>query len=324
MIAVTGALGFIGNRLLMDLLTRYAPEELVAVDHPVVAAKCSNAKAISSVPFFTHSDFVEKLYSASVRPDVIVHLGACSSTTEGDWTYLLENNVQYSQKLWQWCSLNGARFIYASSAATYGDGSEGFDDRASLHKFRPLNLYGKSKHDFDLWVDAQQGSGAPQPTQCVGLKFFNVFGPGEAHKGRMASMIYHAFKQMETAGAIKLFKSHRSGYDDGEQLRDFIYVDQVVETIHQFLVKPVLSGLYNVGTGKARSFRELGEAVFAAARRPVRINYIPMPEDIREKYQYFTEAVMAKSQNAGIVVASIPLEDGVRDYVEHLTAKSLV
>jgi ADP-L-glycero-D-manno-heptose 6-epimerase len=253
-----------------------------------------------------------------LQPELIFHLGACSSTTETDWNYLADNNLAYSQKLWNWAAAHRARLLYASSAATYGDGENGFDDSLDLTRLCPLNLYGKSKHDFDLWVEEQVLLRVPQPVQSVGFKFFNVFGPGEGHKGRMASMVWHGYHQILKEGTVRLFESHRPDYAHGGQLRDFIYVKDVVRVMLSFAERREVSGLFNLGTGQARSFRDLIEATFAASGRPASIEYIPMPEDLRGRYQYFTQATMTKTARAGIVFQPTPLEDAVADYVAWL------
>ena len=317
-IVVTGAAGFIGGQLLRALRGLHAASELLAVDHPLKPAMGPAAEAFGGVRFLTHSQFLEALQAGILRPELVFHMGACSSTTETDWNYLADNNLGYSQKLWRWAAAHGARLLYASSAATYGDGENGFDDTVDLSRLRPLNLYGKSKHDFDLWVEEQERLGVPRPAQCVGFKFFNVFGPGEGHKGRMASMVWHGYHQILKEGSVRLFESHRPEYPHGGQLRDFIYVKDVVRVMLSFAERREVSGLFNLGTGQARSFRDLIEAAFAALGRPASIEYIPMPEDLRGRYQYFTQATMAKTARAGIVYTPTSLEAAVADYVNHL------
>lgn len=317
-IVVTGAAGFIGSRLLADLSSRHPAADLLAVDHPVLEAKQANLGSAPGVMFLGHSDFIEALEAGRLDPRLILHMGACSSTTEQDWGFLAENNLRYSQRLWSWCAARGRRLIYASSAATYGDGSDGFDDELPISRLSPLNLYGRSKHEFDLWVEAQVADGRPRPAQSVGLKFFNVFGSGEAHKGRMASMVFHGFEQIRSTGRVRLFRSHRPDYADGGQLRDFIYVDDIVDVVVALVADPAVSGLFNLGTGKARSFRDLTEAVFAAMGLPPQIEYVPMPEDLQGRYQYFTQATMRKLADAGIRYRPTPLEDAVARYVARL------
>lgn len=317
-VVITGAAGFIGSRLLEALSRLFAAADLLAVDHPLVATKEGNLAVAPGVRFSDHLELLSQLEGGHLAPEVIFHLGACSSTTEQNWSYLAENNLVYSQRLWRWCAAAGRRLIYASSAATYGDGASGFDDAADIGALRPLNLYGQSKQDFDLWVAAQAAGASQQPAQCVGLKFFNVFGPGEAHKGRMASMVFHGWRQIRQTGRLQLFKSHRPDFSDGGQLRDFIYVRDVVRVMTDLLAQPRISGLFNLGTGRARSFRELAEATFAALGQPPAIDYIPMPADLQGRYQYFTEATMTKLRAAGVDYRPTPLEVAVEDYVQWL------
>lgn len=313
-IVVTGAAGFIGSQLLKALAGQWCGSQLLAVDHPLTDAKASNLSGLTGVGFLDHHSFLAALEAGILAPELIFHLGACSSTTEADWTYLADNNLAYSTKLWTWAAANHARFLYASSAATYGDGENGFDDRTDIRLLKPLNLYGKSKHDFDLWV-ADRLAGTPRPRQCAGFKFFNVFGPGESHKGRMASMVFHGFNQIRENGFVKLFKSHREGYEDGGQLRDFIYVKDVIRTMLAFAGQPEVSGLFNLGTGQARSFKELIEAIFLALGKAPDIRYVPMPEDLRGKYQYYTRATMEKTAAAGVRFTPASLNESVADYV---------
>jgi ADP-L-glycero-D-manno-heptose 6-epimerase len=321
-VAITGAAGFIGSRVLEDWARRHPVEALLAVDHPLVATKRGNLGVAPEVPFLDHTAFVDRLEHGEIEPDLIIHLGACSSTTETSWDYLADNNLRYSQRLWNWCAAKGRRLIYASSAATYGDGSLGFDDEQPIARLQPLNLYGKSKHDFDLWVEDQMERGARLPKQSVGLKFFNVFGPGEAHKGRMASMVFHGWHQIREQGYVRLFQSHRPDYPDGGQLRDFIYVHDVVRVIEALAERPQVSALFNLGTGKAESFRTLIEALFVALGREPKIDYIPMPADLQGKYQYFTEATMTKLVRAGVPYVATPLPTAVADYVRWLEAEA--
>ena len=320
-VVVTGAAGFIGSRLLADLALRYPAAALLAVDHPVTEAKRGNLEAVPGVAFLGHLDFVASLESGALAPELILHMGACSSTTETDWGFLAENNLRYSQRIWSWCANRGSRLIYASSAATYGDGSGGFDDELPIGRLHPLNLYGRSKHEFDLWVEAQVAEGRPGPAQSVGLKFFNVFGYGEAHKGRMASMVLHGFEQIQSSGTVKLFRSHRTGYPDGGQLRDFISVGDVVKVTREIESRPSVSGLYNLGTGTARTFRDLIEAVFSAMGIAPRIEYVPMPDDLQGRYQYFTEARMRKLGLAGIPYEPTPMLEAVAGYIDGLRSR---
>jgi ADP-L-glycero-D-manno-heptose 6-epimerase len=315
---VTGAAGFIGSRVLKALAELHPAGHLLAVDHPLTAEKQSNLAVASAVPYLDHEEFIRALESDKLRPKIIFHMGACSSTTESNWTYLLNNNLIYSQRLWSWCASHGGRLIYASSAATYGDGAQGFDDEMDIRLLQPLNLYGKSKQDFDLWVEQQSLAAPTRPVQCVGLKFFNVYGPGESHKGRMASMVFHGWNQIRQRGFVQLFKSYKEGYGDGGQLRDFIYVKEVVDVMLSFSAQPGVSGLFNLGTGHARSFNELIEALFSAIGQEPRIEYIPMPGDLIGKYQYYTEATMSKLARSGIQYTPAPLREAVADYAHWL------
>jgi ADP-L-glycero-D-manno-heptose 6-epimerase len=322
LIAVTGAAGFIGSQVALALQEKHGADSLLLIDHPLTPDKNANMVPLKSALFLDHETFIRRLESAEIAPAVIIHLGACSDTTEQNWSYLLQNNLQYSQRIWTWCAKQSAQLVYASSAATYGDGNLGFDDEVDITQFKPLNLYGQSKQDFDCWVEKQVNLGAKKPPQCVGLKFFNVFGPGEAHKGRMASMVFHGYNQIQSKGRVRLFKSSRPDYADGGQLRDFIYVNDVVAVIDRLIGQPAVSGLFNLGTGRARTFRDLIEAVFAALERPPNIEYIPMPLDLEGKYQYFTEAKMDKLAKAIGPYRFQSLEESVRDYVtSHLAAQ---
>ena len=318
MIVVTGAAGFIGSQLAGELLLR-GVNDLLLVDHPIRLKKAHHEN--SDAPFMTHIEFVAEFESGKMKPEIIFHMGACSDTTEPRWDYLRQNNLDYTKRLWSCGARDGSRLIYASSASTYGDGAKGFDDESDLSQLKPLNLYGRSKHEFDLWALEQIRTRQPAPPQWVGFKFFNVFGPGEAHKGRMASMVYHGFNQIEAEGKMRLFKSHRYDYTDGGQLRDFIYVKDVVDVMLKVAANRSVNGIFNLGTAQARSFADLGRSIFTALGRKPRIDYIPIPDDLQGKYQYFTEAKMHKLAKAGIQHQFQNLEDSVRDYVQnHLRA----
>jgi ADP-L-glycero-D-manno-heptose 6-epimerase len=243
--------------------------------------------------------------------DAIIHLGACSATTERDAGFLLRNNYQYTQTLCEWSVRHGARFIYASSAATYGDGSKGYDDDpAKLEQLEPLNMYGYSKHMFDLWA---QRHGLLD--RIVGMKYFNVYGPNEDHKGDMRSVVEKSYGQIKSVGMVKLFKSYKPEYADGEQLRDFIFVKDAVAMTLYFLENRGVSGIFNCGTGQARSWKALATAVFTAMNIPPRIEFIEMPETLKGKYQYFTQAEMKRMRAAGYSAPFTSLEEGVRQYV---------
>ncbi len=241
----------------------------------------------------------------------IVHMGACSSTTERDADYLWENNYLYSRRLAEWALKRNIRFIYASSAATYGDGTQGFsDDHRKISKLKPINMYGYSKQVFDLWVLKNK-----LENKIAGIKFFNVFGPNEYHKGDMTSVIFKAFHQIKETGKVRLFKSYKKEYPDGGQMRDFVYVKDCVDVMWWLFNNPKVNGIFNLGTGKARTWNDLIKAVFAAMGRKTNIQYIEMPESLRNQYQYFTEAEMNKLKAAGCPVKFSSLEDSVRDYV---------
>ncbi len=316
-IIVTGAAGFIGS-CLVGALNRAGYENLILVD------------AFSSLE--KKNNLGGKKYSAQVERDIffdwyakqdkdaafIFHLGARTDTTEFDYSVHQRLNVDYSKKMWELCLDKKIPLIYASSAATYGDGSLGYnDDHAVVSSLQPLNPYGVSKNEFDKWVLQQTA----QPHFWAGLKFFNVYGPNEYHKGRMASVIFHSFNQVLQNGRVKLFKSHRPDFRDGEQLRDFVYVKDVIKVCLWQMNNQPQSGLYNLGTGKARSFVDLVTATFRAMDKEPVIDYIDIPEDIRDKYQYFTEAKMDKLQQAGYQENFYSLEDGVDDYVKNYLLK---
>ncbi len=317
-IVVTGASGFIGRNIVAELNAR-GYDHLLLVDTLGTDDKWRNLQGLRFEDLLTPADFLSRLESGNFSQlDAILHLGACSSTTERDADYLLQNNYAYSRRLCEWSLSNSARFVYASSAATYGDGSNGYsDDVATLSALRPLNMYGYSKHLLDLWI---QKHGIFD--QVVGLKYFNVFGPFEEHKGDMRSMVNKAYGQIKHSGKVQLFKSHRPDYADGEQMRDFVYVKDAVAVTLYFLENRTVSGLFNCGTGQARSWKDLMSATFAAMDVPAKIDFIEMPEAIRGKYQYFTQADMSKLRGAGYTTPFISLEDAVRDYVSTYLAKT--
>lgn len=258
------------------------------------------------------NELVDWLNRYRMRIDFVFHLGARTDTAEFDYSVLEKLNVEYSKQIWNYCSEKNIPLVYASSAATYGSGELGYkDDHELPGKLNPLNPYGKSKNEFDKWVLKQK----EKPPFWAGLKFFNVYGPNEYHKGRMASVIFHAFNQILSTGKVKLFKSHRKEYRDGEQLRDFVYVKDVVDICYWLMSKRPLSGLYNAGTGKARTFNDLVTAIFRSLDKEPVIEYIDTPADIRDKYQYFTEADMSKLRKAGYKEEFYSLEEGVETYV---------
>lgn len=309
MIVITGAAGFIGSNLARRLSLLAVP--LLLVDHPLIPARAGNIEDLAQYPFMDHRAFAAALERDAIDVGAIFHLGACSDTTEADWAFLFENNVDYSQRLWRFCARRNIPFIYASSAATYGDGSGGFDDRTAPERLHPLNLYGKSKNDFDRWVLDEVDRGDPAPRSWAGLKFFNVFGPHETHKGRMASMVYHAYRQIVERGEVGLFRSSDPTLADGEQRRDFVFVEDNIDHLMWLWRNPQICGIFNSGTGKARSFTDLVAATFRVLDREPRIRFIPMPDDLRGRYQNFTRAEMGKLHDAGYPGRPTPLEDGV-------------
>jgi ADP-L-glycero-D-manno-heptose 6-epimerase len=320
MILVTGGAGFIGSNLVHALCER--GEEVAVVDRLGEGEKWRNLDGAVLAALLPPERLAEAL---ALRPRAVLHMGAVSDTTARDGDLVAESNLSLSLRLWEWCAQNGSQCIYASSAATYGDGSQGFVDEETpeaLARLRPLNLYGWSKHLFDRRVAQMLALGRPRPPQWAGLKFFNVYGPREAHKGRMASVVLHKFREIEEAGAARLFASDRAGVEDGGQMRDFVHVGDCVRVALWLLDHPGVSGLFNCGTGQARSFADLARATFAAMGREARIEYVPMPADLRGKYQYFTEASMAKLRQAGFAAPPTSLETGVADYVAWLRATS--
>ena len=313
MIIVTGGAGFIGSALIAALNKRQITDILV-VDELGTDRKWKNLRNLSFTDYVEKDDFLEMVIEDKLDSsiDAVFHLGACSDTTETNASYLIKNNYEYSKLLAQWATADNIRFIYASSAATYGDGSAGFsDDQEKIEILRPLNMYGYSKHLFDLWARR-----AGLLKKIVGLKYFNVFGPNEYHKADMRSFCIKAFEQITSTGKVRLFKSYKPEYADGEQLRDFIYVKDAVDMTLFFYDEPQLSGLFNIGTGKARTWNDLVKAVFAAMGKEPNIEYIEMPESIRNQYQYFTEADITKLQKAGYKKEITSLEDAIKDYVQ--------
>jgi ADP-L-glycero-D-manno-heptose 6-epimerase len=316
MIAVTGAAGFIGSNLAHALAADGHP--LLLVDHDITPAKAPNLAGLARFAFSRHDHFLADLAAGRVRPAAIFHLGACSATTETDWGYLLRNNVEYTQSLWRWCAGAGVPLLYASSAATYGDGSRGFDDRTPPGSLVPLNLYGKSKNDFDAWALAEVAAGRPQPPRWAGLKFFNVYGPREPHKGRMASVVYQTWRQVRATGGMKLFRSTDPRYVDGGQLRDFVFVGDCVNHLMWLWEHSAPCGLYNSGTGAPRTFFDLACAVFDALGLPRRIAFTDMPADLVRQYQSFTRAEVSKLRTAGCAIPATALESGVSETVRWL------
>ncbi|MDR0368582.1 MAG: ADP-glyceromanno-heptose 6-epimerase [Bacteroidales bacterium] len=312
-IAVTGSAGFIGSCMLAKL-HEVGLGNIVAVDDFSKTEKSNNiAQKLSFITKVDRDDFFAWVDKHHSQIQTIIHLGARTDTTETHWEILNKLNLNYTQEVWKKCSLYQIPLIYASSGATYGGGEYGYNDSHELvEKLQPLNLYGVSKNEFDKWALQQ-----PQQPPCwAGLKFFNVYGSNEYHKKRMASVIFHAFNQMNETGKVKLFRSHRPDCKDGGQSRDFVYVKDVVDVICFLMEKKPQSGLYNLGTGKARSFLDLAKATFKAMNMPEQIEFVDTPEDIRDKYQYFTQANMQKLIAAGYTKPFTSLEDGVNEYVK--------
>lgn len=312
-IIVTGAAGFIGSCLVGYLnLKGYA--NLILVDDFSVAKKEPNLTDKQFSEKVERSVLFEWLHAHPRRIEFVFHIGARTDTTEFDYSIHQELNVEYSQKLWNYCVVHAIPFVYASSAATYGNGELGYTDSHELpEQLQPLNPYGVSKNEFDKWVLHE----TMHPPFWAGLKFFNVYGPNEYHKGRMASVIWHSFNQIRDNGNVKLFRSHRPDFNDGQQLRDFVYVMDVLKVCFWLMQQQPASGLYNLGTGEARSFEDLVKATYAGLEKESVIEFIDMPEDIREKYQYFTEANMAKLRAAGYNEPFYTLEQGIDDYVRN-------
>lgn len=316
---VTGAAGLIGARFVESCNRRAQP--VISVDDPEHFRTRAEHHGVEFGTIVDRAVVLEWL--AANRPALagIVHLGACTDTTELDVAYLTRVNLRASQDLWLHAAANALPFVYASSAATYGDGANGYDDdEAKLAALRPLNPYGDSKHQFDLWALAEERAGHRPPAWC-GFKFFNVYGFGERHKGPMASVVLHAFDQIRGRGSVRLFKSHRPDVADGHQVRDFVFVEDVVRVLHHALSAPIARGIYNLGTGSGRTFLDLARATFAALEAPERIEFIDMPEALRARYQYFTEARTARLRGAGYREPFTALEDGVRQYVARLLAR---
>jgi ADP-L-glycero-D-manno-heptose 6-epimerase len=320
MIAITGAAGFLGSNLAYRLAAM--GHRLLLVDRPLTAAKVANWAGLGRYEFVAQDLFPYLLRSDPPPIEVIYHLGACSDTTETDWEYLRRNNIEYTQRLWEWCANARRPFYYASSAATYGNGQRGFDDRTPPEKLEPLNLYGKSKNDFDAWALHEVAVGRPQPPGWAGLKFFNVFGPREIHKANMSSVVWKARAQILASGEVRLFQSNDPAYPDGGQTRDFVFVEDCLDHMLWLRQHTAVRGLFNSGTGTPRTFRDLVEAVFSAMGREPRIQYIPMPEDLSRQYQNFTKADMSKLRNAGYPAPPTTLEDGVRRCIAFADAES--
>lgn len=323
MIVVTGGAGFIGSNIVARLTAETA-YDVVVCDRLETAdlAKWKNLAKHAIADFWSPEELFEQLERHAERIEAVVHMGAISSTTEPDADLILRTNFTLSRDLWDWCAIRGSRMIYASSAATYGDGETGFnddDDANSLSQLRPLNAYGYSKMLFDQYAVRQVDRGQAPP-QWAGLKFFNVYGPNEGHKGGMKSVVAQIWPKVEAGETVTLFRSHNPNYADGGQMRDFVYVDDVVDIIEFLLQSPQVSGIFNAGSGQARSFADLARATFEAACKTPSIDYVDTPLSIRDRYQYFTEARMDRIRAAGFEGQSTPLEEGVRRYVQDFLA----
>lgn len=321
-IVVTGAAGFIGSYM-VGYLNRKGFHNIIIVDDFSDADKRTNYADKKIADTVERDKLFAWLKSYAGKIDFIFHLGARTDTTEFDYSIHEKWNVEYSKEIWNYCTEKKIPLIYASSAATYGNGELGYkDDESIVNELKPLNPYGVSKNEFDKW--ALQQAANKQPPFWAGLKFFNVYGPNEYHKGRMASVIFHSFNQIKETGKVKLFRSHNLNYKDGEQLRDFIYVEDVAKIMY-WMMKKIAdeqwmidnNGIYNVGTGQARTFRDLVTAIFTSLHIEPEIIFIDTPGDIREKYQYFTEADMNKLHRMGYNENFFSLEEGVNDYVQH-------
>jgi len=313
MIVITGAAGFISSCFIQKLNDENF-NDLVLVDDFSREDKIQNYSTKKYSALVDRSVFFDWLAENEAQVQFIFHLGARTDTTEQDEALFDELNLNYSKNMWNACCEYGLPLVYASSAAAYGGGELGYLDSEELPRnLKPLNPYGRSKNDFDIWALAQE----KKPFFWAGLKFFNVYGPNEYHKGRMASVVFHAFNQIKETGGMKLFASHKEGIADGEQMRDFVYVKDLMEILYFLLHHRHNSGLYNLGSGKARSFKDLVTAVFTALNKEVKIEFIPTPEDIRDTYQYFTEADMKKMEKIGAPLPKHSLEEGVTDYVQN-------
>ncbi len=311
-IIITGAAGFIGS-CLTGFLNKEGHENLILVDDFSRKDKLKNLVGKKYLAQIDRKNFFSWLEKNGDSIAIILHMGARTDTTEFSWDIFKELNLDFSQKVWEFCTHREIPLIYASSGATYGNGESGYSDDELPEKLHPLNPYGKSKNEFDKWALKQN----EVPVFWAGLKFFNVYGPNEYHKSRMASVVFHIFQQVNSTGKAKLFRSHRPDFADGMQLRDFIYVKDIISVIYFLMKNKPRSGIYNLGTGKAQSFLELAKCAFKAMGKPENIEFIDIPEDIRDKYQYFTEADMKKLRQAGYQNPFQTLEQGVTDYVSN-------
>lgn len=320
MIIITGAAGFIGS-CLVQYLNELGFDNLILVDEFESTDKYPNLLGKKFPKQIHRDEFLPWLSTHAAGVEVIFHIGARTDTTEMDESIFERLNVSYSKTIWQICSAHAIPLIYASSAATYGNGDQGYrDDHEGLEKLQPLNPYGRSKHEFDIWALQQTSA----PPFWAGLKFFNVYGPNEYHKGRMASVIFHTLRQIQSSGRMRLFRSHRPDYADGQQSRDFIYVKDVVKVCYWLYQNRPASGLYNLGTGEARSFWDLATLTFQALDLEPNISFIDTPADIRDTYQYFTQADMSKLREAGYADNFYSLEEGIFDYIREYLAEEKI
>lgn len=318
MIIVTGAAGFIGSCMVAKL-NEMGHTDVIMVDDFSKENKRRNWENKQYVDKIHRNDFFQWAEKNVAHIDFIIHLGARTDTTEFDYSVFEELNVSYTQHVWHFAAKHGIPLIYASSAATYGAGELGYEDVNELcYQLQPLNPYGKSKNEIDKWILKQPAT----PPYWYGFKFFNVYGPNEYHKGRMASVILHSFHQIQETGKVKLFRSHRPDFQDGMQLRDFVYVKDVVRVLYWFMNHHPQNGIYNLGTGLARPFLALAESTFKAMNLEPNIEFVDMPEDIRDKYQYFTEANMKKMRSAGFHRPFYSLENGVKSYTTRYLMKN--
>jgi ADP-L-glycero-D-manno-heptose 6-epimerase len=316
-ILITGAAGFIASQM-AKLLNQKGFKQLYLVDDFSREDKKENFISLQFIELIDR-EHIQSFFERNIQIDFVIHLGARTDTTEMDYSIHEHLNLNYSKIMWEYCTKNNVPIIYASSAATYGNGEFGYDDNHEvIEKLVPLNPYGVSKNEFDKFAIKETTT----PPNWYGLKFFNVYGPNENHKGRMASVVYHAYHQIKKTGSLKLFRSHNPNYLDGEQMRDFIYVFDLVNVIFWLMKEKPGSGIYNLGSGKAETFLELGNAVFKALELEPKIDFIDTPEDIREKYQYFTEANMQKLIKSGYTENFKNIEDGAIDYVKNYLSKS--
>ncbi len=313
MIVITGGAGFIGSAIIQEL-NRRGRTDLIVVDDINHPEKEKNLTSIKYKKKISKAAFLKNVLNRDLQSsEAIIHMGACSSTTETDENFLTKNNYEYTRHLATYAIERDIRFIYASSAATYGNGEMGYcDDELKLHTLKPINLYGESKHKFDLWAKDQGAFNC-----IVGLKYFNIFGPNEYHKASMQSMVRKGFFQARDKNKIRLFKSYRKEYKDGEQERDFLYIKDAVEMTLYFLDHPTLGGIFNIGAGKARNWNDLAAIIFKAIDRNPQIEYIPMPENMLDQYQYHTCSEMKKIQEAGYIEPILSLEESVTDYIKN-------